>query len=550
MSVSNAMATRTATRTDNLASRLRQVRRDHRARRGAVDGSARELLIVAFALPLATLAVLFAVILATLLLAGADLGGVIGTLGATWLAVHQVPVSLSGVTIGALPLLPTLLVIAGTAAVVRSAGRDRDGGELGAIVAAAVGGPLVLTAMAVAVVMDGATTSQIQSPDALSAFVHTLLVHAAAAAIGAGASAHTPLRRHVNVSAADKAGLRFGTAALFALLAVGGILVTVRLILNWDQVTALFEGGYDFDGYLGLGVLSVLYLPNLIVGAAAILVGARAQVGTASVDLMTVTGGDVPPLPALAALPGDGIGIVGAAGFVVPVAIAVGVAVKCRSTDPLAHFRAVAVAGAVAAALITVLAELSGGRIGELGEAGVTPVTTGIFTLGWIVLIGGFVVLVNAMLPSARAARDSGRGARKAAAQPKPGGAAKDDADPEDDADRDEDAESDWDDSDWDESDWDDSGWDDEAGDGDTDDGADGREDDEPAETDADTAEDAPATGPHPDTEEPRPAPTGKGAGGADKGRGFDESAFDFGEMDLDEYDTEQAISRKLNDRL
>ena len=104
------MATRTATRTDTLASRLRQVRRNHRARRVAVDGSARELLIVAFALPLATLAVLFVALLATLLLAGADLGGLIGTLGATWLAVHQVPVSLSGVTIGALPLLPTLLI--------------------------------------------------------------------------------------------------------------------------------------------------------------------------------------------------------------------------------------------------------------------------------------------------------------------------------------------------------------------------------------------------------------------------------------------------------
>ena len=38
-----------------------------------------------------------------------------------------------------------------------------------------------------------------------------------------------------------------------ALLAAGGVVVTVRLILNWDQLGALFAGGYDFDGYLGLG---------------------------------------------------------------------------------------------------------------------------------------------------------------------------------------------------------------------------------------------------------------------------------------------------------
>ncbi|HQV20975.1 MAG TPA: hypothetical protein PLC22_22020, partial [Gordonia sp. (in: high G+C Gram-positive bacteria)] len=115
------MATRTATRTDNLASRLRQTRRDNRARRLAADGSPRELLIVAFGLPLITLVVLLVLIVATLLLAGSDIGGLTGTLGAAWLAVHQVPISLSGVTIGALPMLPTLLVVAGTAAVVRSA---------------------------------------------------------------------------------------------------------------------------------------------------------------------------------------------------------------------------------------------------------------------------------------------------------------------------------------------------------------------------------------------------------------------------------------------
>ena len=197
---------------------------------------ARELLIVAFGLPLITLVVLLVLIVATLLLAGSDIGGLTGTLGAAWLAVHQVPISLSGVTIGALPMLPTLLVVAGTAAVVRSAGRDREVRELGAIAAAAVGGPLVFTAMAVAVVMDGASTSQIQSPDALSAFAYTLLVHAVGAGVGVGTTSREPLRRHVAVSAADRTGLRFGVVALFALLAAGGVVVTVRLILNWDQL--------------------------------------------------------------------------------------------------------------------------------------------------------------------------------------------------------------------------------------------------------------------------------------------------------------------------
>ena len=520
------MATRTATRTDNLASRLRQTRRDNRARRLAADGSPRELLIVAFGLPLITLVVLLVLIVATLLLAGSDIGGLTGTLGAAWLAVHQVPISLSGVTIGALPMLPTLLVVAGTAAVVRSAGRDREVRELGAIAAAAVGGPLVFTAMAVAVVMDGASTSQIQSPDALSAFAYTLLVHAVGAGVGVGTTSREPLRRHVAVSAADRTGLRFGVVALFALLAAGGVVVTVRLILNWDQLGALFAGGYDFDGYLGLGTLSVLYLPNLVIGAAAVLVGANAQVGTASVDLMTVTGGDVPPLPALAALPADGLGTIGAVGFAVPAVIALFVAVRCRSADPLAHFRAVCVAGAVAAALMTVLAELAGGRVGELGEVGVTPVITGTYTLGWIVLVGGLVVIVNAMLPSVRAARAAVRGTGKTASRP-------DNDQPE----------SDWDVRDWDEQDWYEQ---DEVGDPDPrvdqDDAESGDEESGDEESGDEESGDEPGDG--------GPAAESPENRDVDDASASDGAAFKLGEMDLDEYDTEHAISRKLLDRM
>ena len=62
---------------------------------------------------------------------------------------------------------------------------------------------------------------------------------------------------------------------------------------------------------------------------------------------------------------------------------------------------------------------------------------TGTYTLGWIVLVGGLVVIVNAMLPSVRAARAAVRGTGKTASRP--------------DSDQ---PESDWDDRDWDEQDW------------------------------------------------------------------------------------------------
>ena len=132
------------------------------------------------------------------------------------------------------------------------------------------------------------------------------------------------------VSAADRTGLRFGVVALFAARGRRSRrdgAVDPQL----GSAGALFAGGYDF-GYLGLGTLSVLYLPQPRHRRGRGLVGANAQVGTASVDLMTVTGGDV--LPALAALPADGLGTIGAVGFAVPAVIALFVAVRCRS-DPI-----------------------------------------------------------------------------------------------------------------------------------------------------------------------------------------------------------------------
>ncbi|MFZ2239318.1 MAG: hypothetical protein WAV90_07200, partial [Gordonia amarae] len=166
----------------------------------------------------------------------------------------------------------------------------------------------------------------------------------------------------------------------------------------------------------------------------------------------------------------------------------------------------------------------------ELGEAGVTPVTTGVFTLGWIVLIGGLVVLVNVLLPSARATRSAARAAQRPASEPE--------------------AADDWEmESDWDED------LDDLDGDDDLD-----RDDEAQAADDQDTDD---PDGDDPDGDDPDEDPSadagydaGVDAADTDQAtaprntRVFKAPDFDFGEMDLDEYDTERAISRKLNDRM
>jgi hypothetical protein len=372
------------------------------------DGSARELVVVAFAVPVITMAVLVVAVLSVLLFAGSGLEGLATAVGTIWLAIHQVPVTISGVSVGVLPLLPTLLVAVGTGRMAASAsGPERSGSELVPVLCSALGGPLLMTALSLAVVMDGMTVQPVQSPPALLAFAYTLGIHAAAAGAGIAWRRRDDLYERFAITAAVRRGGRAGGVAVTALLTCATVLVIARLLLRWTLVGDLIAGGNDFDGYLGLTVLSILYLPNVVVATAAVLVGSDAHVGGTTVDLTAVHAGPVPPLPVLGALPETAAGLPGIVGFLVPLVIALAVALRCRSVDPLANVRSVTVAAAVAASVMVILCAMAGGELGEFGDAGVTLPTAGVFTLGWIAVVGLVVALIHAALPSTRAARQT-----------------------------------------------------------------------------------------------------------------------------------------------
>ncbi|MGW9263653.1 cell division protein PerM [Gordonia terrae] len=401
--------------TDNLASQLRNLRRSRRAQRTAAEGSARQLAVVAFTVPAIALVTLIVVMLAVLLLAGSGLTGLPSAIASGWLAIHQVPVTISGVTVGVLPLLPTLIVAAGTARLTaravsigtNSAERDRhDLFDLGAVVFSAVIGPVLITAMSLAVVMDGGSVLPIQTPSALVAFLYTLGVHGGAALVGIVWSRRRDFAVRGRVSHADRRGFRYGLVAALMLLVAGAVLVCLRMLMRHGQIGELIETGYDFDGFLGLCLLSVLYLPNVMVAAMAVLVGSDVQLGAMTVDLFTVRGGAVPPVPVLAVLPdGPGAGAWGFVGLLVPAGVAGFVGWRCRDLDPMAHVRSVGVAAAVAASAVAVLTVAAGGTLGEFGDVAVTVSAAGVFTLGWIAVVGLLIVLVYAFLPSTRAAR-------------------------------------------------------------------------------------------------------------------------------------------------
>ncbi|MDL9937954.1 DUF6350 family protein [Gordonia sp. ABSL1-1] len=394
--------------TENLASQLRRLRRSHRAQRSAPEGTGRQLVLVAFAVPAVALVVCSVVVLTVLLMADSGLSGVGTAVASCWLAIHQVPVTITGVTIGVLPLLPTLLVAVATARLAARAARSTGAGagDVLPVVGAAVAGPTLITAMSLAVVMDGSTVLPIQSPNALTAFGYTAGIHLGAAFAGVAWT----MRRRTGRRwlPADTRGVVLGCAAIVGLLAAATLLVVVRVIMRHGQIGELIATGNDFDGYLGLTLLSVLYIPNLIVGAAAMLVGSDAHIGMATMDLFTVQGGPLPPLPVLAILPDvPGAGRIGALGFVVPVAVAAVVMWRSRNRDLLAQVRSIGVAGAVAATGMALLTTMAGGELGEFGTVGIAVSTTAVYTLGWVVVVGLLGTLIYAFAPSSRAARET-----------------------------------------------------------------------------------------------------------------------------------------------
>ncbi|MGJ0119486.1 cell division protein PerM [Williamsia sp. MIQD14] len=389
---------------DTLSTRLRELRRAQRRHDAHSAGSTRELVVVAFGVGAATMLLIVVLALASLLAAGSSLTGLTAAAGAMWLSAHQVPLTISEVTIGILPLLPTLLIVAIVARVTAGAASRRGRSEIAAVLLAAVAGPLLITVLSLALVMDGSTVLTVASPNVLLALACTVAVHGVGAGLGVSHGQWARIGARLGVAEWAPNAMRAAAVAVIGLLSAGALLLVVRLVWQFSVVGDVLTQGNGFAGALGLTVLSVLYLPNMVIGASAVLVGADAHIGTAGGDLFSAHGGSVPPLPVVAVLPSTVS--VAAPGLMLLTAIVAFVAARrAVHVDPMRATRTVAATAGLAAVAMVVLTWIGGGQLGELGSAGATVPATGVFTFGWFAVVGMVVTLVHGLLPSTRAAR-------------------------------------------------------------------------------------------------------------------------------------------------
>src|SRR6185312_11898115 len=265
-------------------------------------------------------------------------------------------------------------------------------------VGAALGGPLLIAAISLAVIHDAASVlTELQTPNALRAFSGVLAVHAIGAAIGVGSRVG---RRTLTASPLPKwlpDAFRAAAAGVLALVGLSGVVMVGSLIVHWSTMHDLYAITDSMFGQFSLTVLSVLYAPNVMVGTAAVAVGSSAHVGLATFSSFTVFGGDVPALPVLAAVPTPPLGPVWVALLIVAAASGVAVGQQCarRPLPLLPALGKLIIAAAIAALVMALLGFAGGGRLGNFGDVGVDQVTFGPAVFLWFVGIGALTVAMS-----------------------------------------------------------------------------------------------------------------------------------------------------------
>lgn len=367
--------------------------------RTASNHQARDLLRVAFGPAVVALTVVAAVVLLQLVIANSDMTGALGAIASMWLGVHQVPVSIGGRVLGVMPLLPVLAMVWGTARTTAEATKPTASWfVIRWIVASALAGPLLMTAIALAVIHDASSVIvELQSPSALRAFGGVFAVHAIGALIGIGSRVGRRVLAATHLPNWLSDAVRAAAAGVLALFGLSAAVTAASLVVHWGTMHELFGLTDSLFGQLSLALLSILYIPNVVVGASAVAVGSSAHVGLATFSSFTVFGGDIPAVPVLAAVPTPPLGPVWVALMIVAAAAAVVVGQQCarRPAPPVAAFGKLLVAAVLAAVTMALLGLAGGGELGNFGAVGVDQTTFGPAVFLWFFGIGALTIVMT-----------------------------------------------------------------------------------------------------------------------------------------------------------
>ncbi|MEU5691231.1 DUF6350 family protein [Actinosynnema sp. NPDC020468] len=343
----------------------------------------------------AAVAALLALVSSTAAHASFSTTGVLAASAPGWLVAHHVPLRFDGGQLAVLPLLPTALVMLLVSRAAASAA-DRLGLfeplQARAVVFSIAGAHAGVGGL-IAFLM-GDEGDGVRATPAV-AFFGCAAVSGVAAVAGVAQRCGLVDLLFERVDPVAQRGLKAGALALAALTAAGALLLALGLLFSWSTTSGLFDaaGGTVGSG-LGLWLLCLGYLPNAVVGGLSYVVGSGFSIGSVAVSPLAFTGGPVPAVPLLAALPEEKLAWAPLV-LVLPgvIGVAVGLSLRDAAPRPSSRVRAVLVAAVAAAVVVLVLAAVAGG---SLGGGAFNPVTIpagllALLTFGWILVPGSIV---------------------------------------------------------------------------------------------------------------------------------------------------------------
>ncbi|GAD83902.1 hypothetical protein FEK33_05960 [Nocardia asteroides NBRC 15531] len=374
---------------------------------------ARTLLLVAARPTICAMTATIVLVLVVMLTAGTELTSAPGAVAATWLAAHQIPLTVGRTTLGLLPLVPTaVLVWLAARECARAVPKRPTPVDLGWLAAAVLAGPMLVTAVCLAVTGDAAGVTPLEPPGPLTAFgwVFALYLGAAAAGIASRALPAICALVPVEIPAWAVLGARAARRTVLRMLGCAALATAVSFFTHLSRLDGAYQQAHNATDVLGMTLLSLLYLPNVVIAAAGLLSGAAVQFGAGSVGLFGVSAGQVPALPALIPLPEGPAAAWWPVLLLVPLAVGVlgGIELGRTSDDrPGAPWATLTSAG-LSTLTFLVLAILGGGQLGAVGWVGVDLPMLVVLMVTWFGF-GGFVGMVFArrfLAPAAPAVDD------------------------------------------------------------------------------------------------------------------------------------------------
>ena len=169
----------------------------------------------------------------------------------------------------------------------------------------------------------------------------------------------------------------------------------VSLIAHWSAFTDAYSIASGVGSKIGLTLLWIAYFPNMALASASVLAGVEANFGAAQVSLFTATRAELPPVPVLAAMPGDVFPAAWLALFI-PAAVAILVYRRFLSQRRVvvSPYGTVGVAALSAGIVGMVAAWLNSGVVGAYGWSGPNPWLTGAVAAGWMFAVGVITMAV------------------------------------------------------------------------------------------------------------------------------------------------------------